>query len=118
MSPGKNIFNLNEGKNGPIKNVDYQDLGVHVMDTKNHWSNQMKDTEHFEKVIFSYLNQIKENMEYPKGQTSRAIMDTFKGQYNNDLRELCTKINYGILIIWHILTNRSKRQQSCKSIHF
>ena len=30
----------------------------HVTYTKNHWSNQVKVTEHFEKVIFPFLDQI------------------------------------------------------------
>ena len=34
--------------------------------TENHLSNQLKATEHFEKVIFPYLDQINENMAYPK----------------------------------------------------
>ena len=62
----------------------------HVTYTENHWSNQLKATEHFEKVIFPALDQIKENMAYPKEQMSLVIMDTFKKQDNN-LRELCAK---------------------------
>ena len=30
--------------------------------TKSHWSNQLKASEQFEKIIFPYLDQIKENM--------------------------------------------------------
>ena len=33
-------------------------------------------------------------------------MDTFKGQGNDDLRELCAKNNYQIVIISHNLTNK------------
>ena len=52
----------------------------HVTYTKNRWSNQVKVTEHFEKVIFPFLDQIKERMGYPKEHMSLVIMDTFKGQ--------------------------------------
>ena len=31
----------------------------HVTYTKNHWSNKVKVTEHFEKVIFPFLDQSK-----------------------------------------------------------
>ena len=48
----------------------------HVTYTKNHWSNQVKVTEHFEKVIFPFLDQIKERMGYPKEQSHRTT------QYN------------------------------------
>ena len=65
----------------------------HVTYTKNHWSNQVKVTEHFEKVIFPFLDQIKERMGYPKEQMSLVIMDTFKGQDNDELRELCMSNN-------------------------
>ena len=53
----------------------------------------MKATEHFEKAIFPYVDQIKENMTYQKQKMSLMIMDNFKGQDNDDLRELCTKSN-------------------------
>ena len=56
----------------------------HVTYTKNYLSNQVKVTEHFEKVIFPFLDQIKERMGYPKEQMSLVIMDTFKGQDNDE----------------------------------
>ena len=37
------------------------------MYTENHLPNQLNATEHFEKVIFPDLDQIKENMVYPNG---------------------------------------------------
>ena len=56
----------------------------HVTYTKNYLSNQVKVTEHFGKVIFPFLDQIKERMGYPKEQMSLVIMDTFKGQDNDE----------------------------------
>ena len=53
----------------------------------------MKATEYFEKAIFPYVDQIKENMTYQKQKMSLMIMDNFKGQDNDDLKELCTKSN-------------------------
>ena len=73
---------------------------------KNHWSNQVKVTEHFEKVIFPFLDQIKERMGYPKEQMSLVIMDTFKGQDNDELRKLCMSNNCEVAIVPHNLTNK------------
>ena len=78
----------------------------HVTYTKNHWSNQVKVTEHFEKVIFPFLDQIKERMGYPKEQMSLVIMDTFKGQDNDELRKLCMGNNCEVVIVPHNLTNK------------
>ena len=78
----------------------------HVTYTKNHWSNQVKVTEHFEKVIFPFLDQIKERMGYPKEQILLVIMDTFKGQDNDGLRKLCMSDNCEIVIVPHNLTNK------------
>ena len=66
----------------------------------------MKATEHFEKVIFPYLDQNKENMGCPKEQMSLVIMDTFKGQENSDLRELCARNKCEIVIVPHNLNNK------------
>ena len=50
-----------------LPNVEFSRL-FHVVHTENFWSNQLKATEYFEKVIFQYLDQIKENMAYPKSK--------------------------------------------------
>ena len=78
----------------------------YVTYTKNHWSNQVKVTEHFEKVIFPFLDQIKERMGYPKEQMSLVIMDTFKDQDNDELRKLCMSNNCEVVIVPHNLTNK------------
>ena len=52
---------------------------------------QTKAIEHFEKVIFPYLEKIKVQKGYPKEQMSLFIMDTFKGKDNNEMRKFCTK---------------------------
>ena len=78
----------------------------HVTYTKNHWSNQVKVTEHFEKVILPLLDQIKELMGYPKDQMSLVIMDTFKGQVNDELRKLCMSNNCEVVIVPHNLTTQ------------
>ena len=78
----------------------------HVTYRKNHWSNQVKVTEHFEKVIFPVVDQIKERMGYPKEQMLLVIMDTFKGQDNDKLRKLFMSNNCEVAIVPHNLTNK------------
>ena len=62
--------------------------------------------EHFEKVIFSYLEQIKVQKGYTKEQMLLVIMDTFKGQDNNKMRKFYTKNSCEIFIIPHNLTSK------------
>ena len=69
-----------------LRNVEFP-RSFYFTYTENHWSNQLKTTEHFEKAIFPCWDQITENMTYPKEQMSLVIIDTFKGQDNDDLRE-------------------------------
>ena len=59
--------------------------------TKNHWSNMEKAVEHFEKVIFPFFQKTKEEYNYSKEQMSLVVMDIFKDQDNNVLKELCEK---------------------------
>ena len=46
--------------------------------TINHWSYIRKTMEFFNKIIFPYLEEVKEEKEFPKGEHSLVIMDTFK----------------------------------------
>ena len=43
------------------------------------------------KNIFPYLKQAKAILKYPKAQMSLIIMDTFKGQDNDVILDLCKK---------------------------
>ena len=65
-----------------------------------------KGVEHFEKVIFPFFQKTKEEYNYPKEQMSLVIMDTFKGQGNNVLKELCEKNFYKVVIVPHNLTKK------------
>ena len=65
-----------------------------------------KAVEHFEKVIFPFFQKTKEEYNYPKEQMSLVIMDTFKGQDNNVLKELCEKNFCEVVIVPHNLTNK------------
>ena len=72
----------------------------------NHWSNTEKSIELFEKVIFPYLKQEKASLKYPKEQMSLIIMDTFKGQDNDVILDLCEKHMCQVVIVPHNLTNK------------
>ena len=72
----------------------------------NHWSNTEKSIELFEKVIFPYLKQAKASLTYPEEQMSLIIKDTFKGQDNNVILDLCEKHMCQVFIVPHNLTNK------------
>ena len=52
------------------------------------------------------MDQIKENMAYPKEQILLVMMDTIKVQDNDDLRKFCSKNNCEIVTILYNLTNK------------
>ena len=74
--------------------------------TLNHWSNTEKLVEFFEEIIFPYLERTKQTEGYPSEQHSLIIMDTFKGQDNDTLKELCAESNCDVVIVPHNLTNK------------
>ena len=74
--------------------------------TVNHWSNTEKSVEFFEDIIFPYFEKVKKEKELPMEQHSMVIMDTFKGQDNDTLKELCFKNNCEIVIVPHNLTHK------------
>ena len=57
--------------------------------TKNHWLNIDKSIEFFKEIIYPYLKMRKEGKGYHKEQHSLIIMDTYKGEGNDTLEELC-----------------------------
>ena len=74
--------------------------------TKNHWSNTDKSIEFFDEIIFPYLQQVKEEKGLPQEHHSLVIMDTFKGQDNDILKEFCSKNRCEVVIVPHNLTNK------------
>ena len=70
------------------------------------WSNMEKSIELFEKVIFPYLKQAKASLKYPKEQMSLIIMDTFKGEDNDVILDLCEKHMCQVVIVPHNLSNK------------
>ena len=74
--------------------------------TENHWSNTEKSVQFFNEIIFPYLENIKHEKGYPSEQFSLIIMDTFKGQDNDTLKDLCRENNCAVVIVPHNLTNK------------
>ena len=46
---------------------------------------------YLKKKIFLYLKAKKKKPDYPKKQDSSIVMDTFKDQGDDEIRELCSK---------------------------
>jgi len=74
--------------------------------TKNHWSNTDKSVEFFKDIILPFLEKTKAENGYPKEQHSLIIMDTFKGQDNDTLKDLCAENHCEVVIVPHNLTNK------------
>ena len=74
--------------------------------TENHWSNTDKSLEFFDEIIFPYFEKKKEENGLHKEQHSLVIMDTFKGQDNDILKEFCSKNKCELVIVPHNLTNK------------
>ena len=67
---------------------------------------QKNQLSHLKKVIFPYLTQVKGSLKYLKEQISLTIMNTFKGQDNDVILDLCQKHLCQAVIDPHNLTNR------------
>ena len=74
--------------------------------TENHRSNTGKSIEFFEQIIFPYLKMVKRENGYPEEQYAFIIMDSFKGQDNDRLRELCSENYCEDVTVRHNLTNK------------
>ena len=74
--------------------------------SNNHWSNNEKAISFFKKVLFPYFKNVHETKGYPNEQMSLVIMDTFKGQDNEQLAKLCCENNCVLIIVPHNLNNK------------
>ena len=61
--------------------------------SENHWSNTEKSLSFFNKIVFPHFKNVRKAKGYPDEQMSLVIMDTFKGQGNDEVVKLC-------LIMW------------------
>ena len=74
--------------------------------TENRLSNTEISIEFFEQIIVPYLKMVKKENRYPEEHYALIIMDTFRGQDNNRLRELCSENYCEVVIAPHNLTNK------------
>ena len=76
--------------------------------SENHCSNTEKFLSFFNKIVFPHFKNVRKAKGYPDEQTSLIIMETFKGQDNNEVAKLCRKNNRALIIVPHNLTNKSQ----------
>ena len=76
----------------------------HVTCTASHWSNLEKSEDLFNVIIFTYFLDKKKELGYPEEQRSLIIMDTVKGQDNDEIKRLSTKNNCELVVVSHNLT--------------
>ena len=72
----------------------------------NHWYNLEKCEDLFKVIIFPYLSPEKKGLGYTEEQQSLIIMDTFKGQDNEGIKQLYLNNNCELVIVPHNLTNK------------
>ena len=77
-----------------------------VIFSENHWSNTEKSVSFFENVIFPYFKKVRKAVGYPDEQKSVGIMDTFKGQDNEDIAKRRKKKHCLLVIVPHNLTKK------------
>ena len=76
--------------------------------SENHWYNTEKFLSFFNKIVFPHFKNVRKAKGYPDEHTSLIIMDTFKGQDNNEVAKLCRKNNRALIIVPHNLANKSQ----------
>ena len=79
--------------------------------SKNCWPNTKKAISFFKKVAFTHFKNVRQTIGFPNEQTyyeSLVIMDTFKGQDNEEAAKLCHENNCVLIIALHNLTNKSQ----------
>ena len=80
-------------------------MSLDITFSENHWSNTEKTISFFQKVVSSHFKNVRQAKGYPNDQVSLVIMDTFKGQDNDE--EVAKLYHENVLIIVpHNLTNK------------
>ena len=74
--------------------------------SENHWSNKEKLISFFKKVVFPHFKNVRQTTRYQNEQMSLVIMNTFKGQDNEEVAKLCCENNCVLIIVPHNLTNK------------
>ena len=74
--------------------------------SENHWSNTEKSLSFFNEIVFPHFKNVRKAKGYPDEQMSLIIMDTFKGQDNDEVAKLCRKNNCALISVPHNLANK------------
>ena len=72
----------------------------------NRWSNTEKAIRFLKKAVFPNFKNVRQTKGYANEQMSIVIMDTSKGQDNEDVAKLCPENNCVFIIVPHNLTNK------------
>ena len=72
----------------------------------NRWSNTEKAISFLKKVAFTHFKNVHQTKCYANEQMSFVLMDTSKGQHNEDVAKLCPENNCVLIIVPHNLTNK------------
>ena len=78
--------------------------GFNVTMTKNHWSNTEKAEEYFKETLFPLMEKIKQEEGLLPQQKSLVIMDNFKGQDNEQVKELLQEKECLFRVVPHNMT--------------
>ena len=87
------------------ENFDIQFLKIIGTISENHWSNTEKTISFLKKAVFPLFKNVCQIKYYPNEQVSIVIMDTFKGQDNEEVAKRCCENNCVLIIVRHNLTN-------------
>ena len=78
--------------------------GFNVTMTKNHWSNTEKAAEYFTETLFPAIEKIKEEENLPPEQKSLMILDNFRGQDNDEVKQLLAENGCLSRVVPHNMT--------------
>ena len=86
------------------KNVIFP-KGFNITFTKNHWSNEEKALELLNKIIFPYIENVKERLDLPSDQKAMLIFDAFRGQTTANVIQHITDKGCVVLYAPNNMTN-------------
>ena len=86
------------------KNVIFP-KGFNIAFTKNDWSNEEKAVELLNKIIFPYIDNVKERLDLPSDQKAKLIFDVFRGQTTANVIQHITHKGCVVLYAPNNMTN-------------
>ena len=74
--------------------------------TPNHWSNEDKMVEYIERIILSYMEGKRKELELSVDQPALAIFDVFKGQQTEGVLKILEENNIHVVSVLANCTDR------------